>query len=392
MSIALFLFGGITVKVERAHATDLLNLCLSHGYPYTDVCCEEDGALRMRFPASAARRLIADCEARGIPCITVAQTGLPFLFFRLRKRPGLLLGAVLALLLLVLSERFVWEIRIVGNETLGHEEICEILEENGLYVGSYLSDLDIPRLENRILIGTDRLSWISIHLDGTVARVQVIEAIGYERDEKKSPANLIATRDGQIEYLELFRGESVVSVGQAVKKGELLVSGIMESERVGCRFTRASGSVMARTERVLSVEVPLRYREKVYKDEKTLCRTVHFFDFSMKIFKSTGNIDSACDIIEKESVPDFLEGHTLPLSVTSQIARCYTEEWRERTPTEASHAAFSALEEELAQLSGSVQVLSKRIVERIDGTGVRLECTLVCVEDIAVQQEFEIVE
>ncbi len=392
VSIALFLFGGVSFAVERNYCTEFLNLCLSHGYPYSDFHCGERGEICMRFPLYVVRRLTSDCDARGIPFRILSKTGLPFVFLRLWKRPGLFLGTLFALFLLVLSERFVWEIRVVGNEVLGNEEVCEILERNGLFVGSYLRDLDVPRLENRILIDTDRISWISINLDGTVARVQVIEALKEDEKEKTTPANLIAACDGQIEYMELFRGESAVSVGQAVKKGDLLVSGIMESERIGCRFTRAYGRVMARTERVLRIEAPLCYSEKVYGDEKMLSATVDFFDFSMKIFKSTGNTDSACDIIEKEKVPDFVEGHVLPLSVTTQVARFYTEERRERSYADASLAAFSMLEEELSQLSGSVQILSKNIVERMNETGVILECTLVCVEDIAVQQEFEIAE
>jgi len=392
VSVALFLSGGVSIEAGPRDRTALLNLCLVRGYPYTGFCCTAEGGILLRFSARTARRVLDDCKAREISVGVTACTGLPFFFLRLLKRPGFLVGIVLAVFLLFLSERFVWEIRITGNEEMGNDEICEILRESGLYVGTYLPALDVPSMENRVLISTNRLSWVSVNLDGTVANVQVIEAIPKGDAEGTLPANLIASRDGQIEYLELFRGESAVKVGQAVKKGELLVSGVMESERAGCRFTRASGRVMARTERILCINVPLTYTEKVYDDEKVLDITLNFFDFSMKIFKSTGNVNTPCDIIEKESVPTFFGTHVLPLSLSFTVADCYTEETKTRTAEEAVSQAFSELDSMLAALSAEAEILSKSISQRMEDTGVLLECRLVCVEDIAQQQEFEISE
>ena len=392
MSIALFLTGGITLEADCENRTALLNLCLVRGYPHTGFLCCHDGGIRMRFPASVAGRILSDCEEEGIKLRSIVYTGLPFLFLNFVKSPGIFAGVIVAVFLLVISGRFVWEIKLEGNETLENAKIEEILRENGFFVGTYIPDVDVRSLENRILISTDLISWIGIHLDGTVARVQVIESVQRGEEEPMLPANLIAACDGQIEYLELFRGESAVKVGQAVKQGELLVSGVMESERVGCRFTRASGRVMARTERVICVTVPLSYTERVYREEKTLDLSVNFFNFSMKIFKSTGKADMPCDIIKRESIPVFVGEHVLPLSLTSEVAKYYTEEARQRSQSDAVAMAFSELEEKLSSLSDEIQILSKSIVQRMDENGISLECRIACVENIAILQELEFVE
>ena len=86
MSIALFLFGGVSFAVERNYCTEFLNLCLSHGYPYSDFHCGERGEICMRFPLYVVRRLTSDCDARGIPFRILSKTGLPFIFLRLWKR------------------------------------------------------------------------------------------------------------------------------------------------------------------------------------------------------------------------------------------------------------------------------------------------------------------
>ena len=90
----------------------------------------------------------------------------------------------------------------------------------------------------------------------------------------------------------------MVGIGQAVKKGELLVSGIYDSQTEGYRFTRAAGEVLARTERSFVAEIPFTQSVKQPKETKITEIRLNFFNFSLKIFKSTGNITDSCDIIE----------------------------------------------------------------------------------------------
>ena len=51
---------------------------------------------------------------------------------------------------------------------------------------------------------------------------------------------------------------------------------------------------------------------------------------------------------------------------------------------------YEQLASELASLSGEVQLLQKETVTEIGESSVVLTCTVVCIENIAEQQEFEI--
>ncbi|MBO7274174.1 MAG: sporulation protein YqfD, partial [Clostridia bacterium] len=206
------------------------------------------------------------------------------------------------------------------------------------------------------------------------------------------PANLVATRDGQIEYFELYRGNAVVKVGQAIKAGELLVSGVYDSQTEGFRWTRAAGRVMARTERTIRVEIPLCYEEKVYADAVLQEIELHFFNFSHKIFKNSRNCAILCDIIEYNYSLGKLGGNRLPLSLTRIEARPYYTVTAERTPDEALELCYLELSQKLSALSGEVQLLQKDIVTEMGERSVVLTCTLVCIENIAAQQEFEIID
>ena len=62
----------------------------------------------------------------------------------------------------------------------------------------------------------------------------------------------MATADGIIKKMDIVSGNSVVKVGQAVKKGDLLVSGIIETVD-GTRFVKSKGTVLATSEKEITL-------------------------------------------------------------------------------------------------------------------------------------------
>lgn len=397
MSVTLFLRGSCTVAVPAVHRTAAMNLCMQMGMQYRDFQWHEDGDVSFCCTAAAARRFLAACQRRDIEAQVIAHRGLPRFLAQVGQRAGLVVGAALALALIVLSGLFVWDVQVSGNVELTEGEVLEELRACGFGVGSYLPALRVREIENRVLMASDRIGWLSINTEGTVARVQIIEHIAGEEagdgsSSGKRPANLVATRDGQIEYLELYRGNAVVVSGQAVKAGELLVSGLYDSQAGSFRYTRAAGRVMARTERMITVEIPLSYEEKVYTDPVLQEIELHFFNFSHKIFKNSRNSNILCDIIKYNSNLGKLGSNRLPLSVSYTKVQPYHTEWRERSAAAALELCYEELSRQLSAFSGEVQLLQKEIVTEVGESSVTLTCTLTCIENIAEVQEFEIVE
>lgn len=396
MSIFLLLRGSCTLSITAQYRTAAMNLCMQMSIPYTNFVWREDGGIQFDCSVSSARKFLAACHKQEIEAEILACVGIPKLLKHLRVRVGLVVGAVLAIALVVLSGLFVWDVQVSGNEKLTEGEVVEALRACGFGVGSYLPSLRVREIENRVLMASEDIGWISINTDGTVARVQIIEHVSGESGEgtssAKNPANLIALADGQIEYLELYRGNAVVTVGQAVTKGELLVSGLYDSKTGSFRYTHAAGRVMARTERVLEVEIPFLYEEKVYDEPYLQEVELSFFDFSQKIFKNSRNLDILCDIIKYNANLGQLGDNRLPVSLSRTEVRPYHLVECERSAEEALELCYAELAKQLASLSGEVQLLQKQIVTEVGEGSVRLVCTLTCIEDIALVQEFEIVQ
>ena len=82
----------------------------------------------------------------------------------------------------------------------------------------------------------------------------------------------------------------------------------------------------------------------------------------------------------------------LPLCVT--VVQRLPYEWQSavRTTEQATELAYARLEQQLAALSDEIQLLEKKITATMNEDALILECTVKCIEDIAVQAEFEIAE
>lgn len=391
MILPLWLSGYRRVTGAASSVPVLLNLLRENHLPFRAFAPTPEGGVTFLCSRRSAEYLRARC-AGGEEVAFSELLGLPAVALRFLPRLGLILGGICGAVLIFLSSTLIWRVECVGNERVSYAEIVDLLAQNGVFVGARIDRLEPSVVETSVLLSSDRLSWISLTFDGTVARVQVIEAVIPPGKEVLRPANLVAECDGQIEYLELYRGESVVRSGQAVRRGELLVSGISDSPTLGYRFTRAAGRVMARVEEEITVEVPFRSEEKVKTREQVSEITLHFFHFSIKLFKNSGNEEGVCDIINRERVISLPGGKILPVSVTQSVRVGYETVSRTLDEESAVREAFAGLEEKMKEISRDRQLLSKESEIVITPTSVILHCRVRVLRDIAQTLEFEIDE
>lgn len=382
--------GRIILSGKQCHATAVLNLLLQNSIPYISMGNRgECFCLTMSY--RAARRLLCLCEAEGLAFDIVSCSGLPDLWRRYGKRAGLAVGSLLAALLLFFSSRIVWDVRITGNEALGEGEIRAMLEESGLGIGTYLPNLDTDLVESRLLLSHREVCWISVNIRGTTANVEILETEkGHDTDS--AAANLVAARDGLIERIEAYDGNVCVKVGDAVKAGDVLASGIYEGGDGALRTTRADGRIFARTVRYFEVEIPIATTQKVYTGRSWNEKSIKFFTNRIKVFANTGNAGATCDIIYYDRMLTLPDGAVIPIGMETVRYLEYREEPVTLRIEEAMDRAFAALEAQLGVFVSETgaELLRKTITCDPGEQAFRLMCTVVCIEDIARVEEIDI--
>ncbi len=389
MNPAYWLLGYAVVRLSREHAEHVLNLCMQGGIVYLDGGSDK-AHMRLCLRSGHARKLCCMMAQAEVPFAVERRGGLPMILRRLLGRPGLLLGGACALALIILSECFVFDIRVTGNTTLTSAEVKALLAEQGLAPGAFIPALNTDRLENRVMLSTDKIGWLSVNLRGNVANVELVEQRLPNPKPVLRPAHIVAAHSGEIMTVELYRGNVLVRAGQQVGKGDLLIAGVYDSAATGFRFTRAAGKVMARTVHSFRVEIPYEYEKKEYTGEVFEKKSLIFFAFPIKVFESTGNCGGDCDIIYIVENCSPVADVDLPLSLHTERYLPYTIKTAYRDPEAALVLAHRQLSEQIAQVLQDGELLEKRIYTEIGESGIVLRAEVTCIADIAAVQEFEL--
>ncbi|MGI6036725.1 MAG: sporulation protein YqfD [Limnochordia bacterium] len=219
-------FGYVIIKIQGKHPEKFLNAASRRGLQFWDVEKLRPDFLVAKTTVAHFRRVRSSCRQAGVRVEIMERGGLPFLLARLGSRAGLILGGLACCGLIIYLSTFVWFIEIEGNEYLDNKEILEILAEEGLRPGISRLGLETGRLERNLVNRLPRVAWAGITIQGTLARVQVVEKT-FSDEALALPGDIVATRDGLIVNIMAFSGTPLVRPGDTVREGQLLISGAL---------------------------------------------------------------------------------------------------------------------------------------------------------------------
>ena len=240
---------------------------------------------------------------------------------------------------------------------------------------------------------SDKLAWAAVNIRGTTAVIEVREQLDPPKEDEPDGGydgeNLIAACDGLITGTEIIAGKPAVSRGQSVKKGDLLVSGVIDSTRIGVRITRARGEVRAETVREITVTVPYRYERNVPDGREDEEISLIFFSKEIKLFSKSGGAEHDSDTVSERNMPRLPGGKVIPIGIDRVKRVGYSAEEAVRSGAEAERLADFELSRRISDaLSGGAYPVRKTVVREVGEDAVTLRCELVAVENIAVPQGF----
>lgn len=178
----------------------------------------------------------------------LSKKGFYNIISKYSRRLGLFIGIIFIILFVAFSNNLIWEVRVEGNELVSDKEIIEILKNLGVGEGTIKNKDILDVVHKKFLIIEPRISWISVNFDGTVAHVEVKETkVIPEKRDKARNVNIVASCDGVIKRIDVLNGKKEVNNGDAVTKGQLIISSFTESEKSETVVNSARGSVWAST-------------------------------------------------------------------------------------------------------------------------------------------------
>ena len=278
-----FFIGYVRVAASGLYPERIINLCYKNEVTVWGIK-KKNEKLYFNILAKDFKRLKTLRNKCGVSIKIKYKIGLLFTIKRHKNRVGVLIGMVLFIIGLNLLSSFVWNINVVGNKSVETTEILKAAKEIGIYEGVLKSKINSPQMRNDMLYKFDKLSWISFNLEGSLLTINVSETKQIEPNKTKAPTNLVANKDGVIKYLEIKSGYAAVKTGQAVKKGDLLVSGIAEFKNGVATFFNSNGVVLAETEVIFSKTMPLKQEIKVKTGKVRKKKLLQFFTLNIPLY------------------------------------------------------------------------------------------------------------
>ncbi|MBE6688071.1 MAG: hypothetical protein E7588_02200 [Ruminococcaceae bacterium] len=385
-----FIFGYTLVSVERGMGCEkLLSFLVNKNISFWDM---ENVHTRAFFKVKPCYRstLLTATKELGLPSgdITFMNMGLPFIIMRHKLRVGMIIGAFFGVVAVIFSTMFVWKIEVSGNVKLNYAQISHMLDKQGFCEGTFLPGKKLKRIETAVMAENEDVAFIAINMRGTTAKVQVHERVlPGDKEDLTTPVNLVASYPGQIVKTEVVSGETVVKRGDAVTQGQLLVSGVIDSNTVGYRVRRASGKVMASTRHSLEYKIPLLQTEKHYTGKEIKRKSIKILGKYINFFINSGNLYEKYDTIYDEESVIVFDTVELPIYYAVTTYAEYEEREIEIDIKRARELAYDCYASFIGSRK-SVSVESENLNEEVRDGYFVLSGTVDCIEDIAQEKIF----
>lgn len=243
------------IRIEGFGLDKLLNKCIKDRIRIRGVAFINELELTLSISSRDLKKLKK--LAKNTYRITVlGDGGYGYHIKRLGKKKITILGVLLFAALLFYQSLFIVEIRVNGYEAIGERDLRESLAEAGLYEGCR-KDIDINEVKIHLYEEYDTISWVGIHFDGNLAEVSIAEGAKpvTPKVEEKTPCDIVADKAGYISRVIPTEGVRAVKDGEYVKKGDVLITGIVplnnvaygtDSEDETETYVHAAGTVEAK--------------------------------------------------------------------------------------------------------------------------------------------------
>ena len=257
--------GYVTVSIDSKISVRFFNICRLKRVKISGIESMTDSdEVSFRTSIKNKEMLVKIAEKTGTD-IKLEECGLNCICRRIRNKL-VILGVFLSVCtILYIQNLFIWRIEITGLDTTGdyaytNEEISDYLATCNIRTGMLKKDVEKERIESLIKEKYPKVIWISVYTKGTCLYLDMEVARVYNNygvasanisDVEKNLmeyCNIVADRDCIIKSIITSNGTPVVSAGDEVSAGDILISGSVSinddsGDTIRTKQVKASGVI-----------------------------------------------------------------------------------------------------------------------------------------------------
>lgn len=259
-------------------------------------------------------RIFELAEEYGINIEITEKRGLRFKAGGYRFRFGIVLGIIIVLGFVFYLSNIVVSIEVCGNSAVTEEQIVSALTDIGIYKGRFIPDINFRSCEQKLRLSIPDIAWTGIRHTGSRIVVDITEAVDPpEMVRDDIPCNIVAAQDAQITGIEVHAGQLVKKIGDGVKKGDIIVSGTVDTGNGHLIKKHAMGKITGIYKTEVTFRQDFEESGQIYTGSQVTKKYFDFFGYRIPLFFKDVDYDT---YDYSESTNNFqILGKSIPLGI-----------------------------------------------------------------------------
>ncbi len=392
-----WLKGYLFIRVTGRDCNRFLNICSKNAIDIWEINSNEE-EVTLCISKKYYKKILEYGKKLNVDIYVNNKKGLPFFFYRYKKRKCFAIGFVLCLMMLYGFTFFIWDINVTGTNVYTEEQIISDIANNYVHIGTPRQEINCTALEKELREKYEKVAWISCDVVGTSLNVVLTETVEPDLIKKSDlPCNIVASKDGVITDMIVRSGKKISDIGEEVKKGDILITGAVNiyneyDELIETEYIPADGDIYAISEYEYDDEFPLEYYDKAYTGNKKTY-------FSVMLF---GKVYTPYHAEFKDSSSDYITGdynlrlgnaYYMPIGIKKTVVREYMPEKMKYNESEATQKARARLDVYMEELrKKGVEILENNVTIKVGEELCEAKGKIVAKELIGVPSDITIFE
>lgn len=323
MGIWRSLAGTYTVEITSASPVDALTAINKSGIALFDILYIDALHVRVSVHRFDYKSLAQCLSKRGEEWKVVKRSGLYWSAGSLKRRPLLVCGFLVFLLMVLYLPTRVLFIEVEGNQSIPDELIIEKAETCGIGFGASRREVRSEKMKNALLSAVPQLQWAGVNTAGCVAIISVQERSEISlRSKPYQVSSIVSSQDAVIEEITVLRGNALCKPGQAVKRGQILVSGYTDCG-IFVKAEAAEAEIYGKTLRRLGAISPVNYAKRGSETRIKKRYSLRIGKNIINFCKDSGISGAKCAKMYKEQILTLPGGFQLPLALITESISWY---------------------------------------------------------------------
>lgn len=382
-----WLKGYVTCSLTGKHIELFINMAMKNKIHFWDFSMVTNNQARFTVTVEDFFKLKPILKKSYSRIHVIKRKGMPFITFKLLRRKGIALGLLFFVLLTYIFSSMVWSIDIEGNKKVKEEKIYQTIEELGIHQGMFKFNLPEKWLiQEHLIKKLDDIAWAGVKINGTNLRITVVEKVKADEDKLFMPRNIVSAKNAVIYKIIAEKGLPKVKVNDRVKKGDILISGIMGDEENNLAVP-AKGIVLGIVWYESEVVIPLKQQWNEYTGNVIERKYIGFGERMVK-YKGFNKIPFAKYQTNYNFERVNWKDYQLPVVFITEKILEYEEKERILSKNKAFELALEQTKQDLySKIKSDSKILNEKVLHQsVENGKLTIKVLFEVLEDITATQ------